>query len=109
MLCSPSSVMPESSRSNCTRFAGKIPALGRDDEERKRIRLYRKAVESAAAGKLGDSFERLDKMGAVVACGLGDQADKLADEYLRLAEQRCFGGRRLADVGGSPSRQLARA
>jgi conjugative relaxase-like TrwC/TraI family protein len=63
------------------------PALGRDDEERKRIRLYRKAVESAAAGKLGDSFERLDKMGAIVACGIGEQADNLADEYLRLAEQ----------------------
>ncbi len=63
------------------------PALGRDDEERNRIRMYRKAVESAAAGKLGDSFERLDKMGAIVACGIGEQADKLADEYLRLAEQ----------------------
>jgi len=63
------------------------PALGHDDEERKHIRLYRKAVESAAAGKLGDSFERLDKMGAIVACGIGEQADKLADEYLRLAEQ----------------------
>lgn len=63
------------------------PALGRDNEERTRIKQYRKAVEAAAAGKMGDSFERLDKMGAVVACGLGDQADKLADEYLRLAEQ----------------------
>jgi conjugative relaxase-like TrwC/TraI family protein len=63
------------------------PALGRDVEERNRIRLYRKAVEAAAAGKLGDSFERLDKMGAIVACGIGEQADKLADEYLRLAEQ----------------------
>jgi conjugative relaxase-like TrwC/TraI family protein len=63
------------------------PALGRDDEERKRIRLYRKAVEAAAAGKLDESFERLDKMGAIVACGLGEQADKLADEYLRLTEQ----------------------
>ena len=49
--------------------------------------MYRKAVESAAAGKLDDSFERLDKMGAIVACGIGEQADKLADEYLRLAEQ----------------------
>src|SRR6202142_3958573 len=28
------------------------PALGRDDDERKRIRLYRNAVEAAAAGKL---------------------------------------------------------
>ena len=63
------------------------PALGRDYAERKRIRLYRKAVEAAAAGKLADSFERLDKMGAIVACGIGEQADKLADEYLRLAEQ----------------------
>ena len=63
------------------------PSLGRDDDERTRIRRYRKAVESAAAGKMGESFERLDKMGAVVACGLGDQADRLADEYLRLAEE----------------------
>ncbi len=63
------------------------PALGRDDEERNRIRAYRKAVESAAAGKVGESFGRLDKMGAVVACGLADQADKLADEYLRLTER----------------------
>jgi ATP-dependent exoDNAse (exonuclease V) alpha subunit len=63
------------------------PSLGRDVEERNSIRMYRKAVEAAAAGKLGDSFERLDKMGAIVACGIGEQADKLADEYLRLAEQ----------------------
>lgn len=27
-------------------------------------------------------------MGAIVACGIGEQADKLADEYLRLAEQK---------------------
>jgi conjugative relaxase-like TrwC/TraI family protein len=63
------------------------PTLGRDDDERSRIKQYRKAVESAAAGKMGESIERLDKMGAVVECGLGMQADKLADEYVRLAEQ----------------------
>src|SRR6266480_2356016 len=63
------------------------PGLGRDQDERTRIKRYRKAVESAAAGKMAESFERLDKMGAVVACGLNDQADKLADEYLRLVEQ----------------------
>jgi conjugative relaxase-like TrwC/TraI family protein len=62
------------------------PTLGRDDDERTRIKQYRKAVESAAAGKMGESFERLDKMGAVVECGLGEQADKLAAEYVRLAE-----------------------
>src|SRR5438477_4936260 len=43
--------------------------------------------DPAAAGKLDESFEQLDKIGAVVSCGLGEQADKLADEYLRLAEQ----------------------
>jgi ATP-dependent exoDNAse (exonuclease V) alpha subunit len=64
------------------------PELARDDDERRLIKEYRKAVESAAAGKLGESFERLDKMGAVVPCGLGQQADKLAAEYLRLAEQK---------------------
>jgi conjugative relaxase-like TrwC/TraI family protein len=63
------------------------PALARTAAERTQIQQYRKAVEAAAAGKLVESFKRLDKMGAVVECGLGEQADKLADEYVRLAEQ----------------------
>ena len=63
------------------------PARGRDQKERSEIKQYRKAVEVAAAGKLAESFDRLDKMGAVVSCGLGEQADKLAAEYVRLAEQ----------------------
>lgn len=64
------------------------PALARSQSERSRIKQYRKAVEAAAAGKLVESFKRLDQMGAIVPCGLGEQADKLADEYLRLAEQK---------------------
>ncbi|MGA3282927.1 MAG: MobF family relaxase [Verrucomicrobiota bacterium] len=64
------------------------PALGRSKKESSKIKQYRKAVEVAAAGKLAESFERLDKMGAVVSCGLGEQADKLADEYVRLAEEK---------------------
>ncbi len=63
------------------------PALGRSKRESSEIRRYRKAVEMAAAGKLAESFDRLDKLGAVVSCGLGEQADKLADEYVRLAEE----------------------
>jgi conjugative relaxase-like TrwC/TraI family protein len=62
------------------------PALGRSKRESSEIKRYRKAVEMAAAGKLAQSFERLDKMGAVVSCGFGEQADKLADEYVRLTE-----------------------
>jgi conjugative relaxase-like TrwC/TraI family protein len=64
------------------------PALGRSKRESSEIRRYRKAVEMAAAGKLAESFERLDKMGAVVSCGFGEQADKLADEYVRLTEEK---------------------
>jgi conjugative relaxase-like TrwC/TraI family protein len=64
------------------------PTLGRSKRESSKIRRYRKAVEVAAAGKLAESFERLDKMGAVVSCGLGEQADKLADEYVRLMEEK---------------------
>ena len=64
------------------------PALGRNKKESSKIKQYRKAVEMAAAGKLAESFERLDKMGAVVSCGLGEQADKLADEYVRLTEEK---------------------
>ncbi len=62
--------------------------MARNQIERTRIKQYRKAVEAAAAGKLVESFKRLDQMGAIVACGLGEQADKLAEEYLRLAEQK---------------------
>lgn len=64
------------------------PALGRSERESSKIKQYRKAVEAAAAGKLAESFVRLEKMGAVVSCGLGEQADKLADEYVQLAEQK---------------------
>ena len=64
------------------------PALARNHYERSRIKQYRKAVEAAAAGKLVESFKRLDQMGAIVSCGVGEQADQLADEYLRLAEQK---------------------
>ncbi|HXI71263.1 MAG TPA: AAA family ATPase, partial [Verrucomicrobiae bacterium] len=63
------------------------PALARNQSERARIKQYREAVEAAADGKLVESFKRLDQMGAIVACGLGEQAEKLAAEYLRLAEQ----------------------
>ena len=63
------------------------PALARSEDERNQIKQYRQAVKLAASGKLDESFSQLDKMGAVVSCGLNDQTDKLADEYLALAEQ----------------------
>jgi conjugative relaxase-like TrwC/TraI family protein len=61
------------------------PALARDSDERAHIEGYRAAVEAAASGDLPKSFERLEAIGAVIPCGLGEQADKLADEFLRLS------------------------
>ncbi len=63
------------------------PALAHQEDERQYIQRYRQAVKLAADGKLGESFEQLDKMGAIVSCGLTDQADRLVDQYLHLAEQ----------------------
>ena len=62
------------------------PDLGLTDAERTAITAYRRAVEAAAVGRLQESFDRLDRMGAVVACRFDEQAEKLAQEYLRLGE-----------------------
>lgn len=63
------------------------PRLGRDAAEKKFIRQYRRAVKEAAAGQLAESFDRLNSMGAVQSCRLDEQQERLADEYLRLAEE----------------------
>ncbi len=60
------------------------PNLGKNQKEARAITQYRSAVEAAAKGDLRKSFEQLDAMGAVVPCSPGDQADRLAAEYLAL-------------------------
>jgi conjugative relaxase-like TrwC/TraI family protein len=62
------------------------PSYGRNSSEKLHIRQYRRAVKDAAAGRLTESFDRLDQIGAVQACRLDEQQERLADEYLRLAE-----------------------
>jgi conjugative relaxase-like TrwC/TraI family protein len=58
------------------------PKRGGTAEERKRIRKYREAVEAAAAGNLGRSLKKLEKLGAVSECSLADQNARLCDAYL---------------------------
>ncbi|MDT4967821.1 MAG: hypothetical protein QOJ64_2558 [Acidobacteriota bacterium] len=60
------------------------PKRGRTAGERKRIRKYRAAVEAAAAGQLGRSLEKLEKIGAIAECSLVDQNTQLCDAYLDL-------------------------
>lgn len=62
------------------------PVLGKNASEKRSIRRYRRAVADAAAGKLAESFDGLQKLGAIVSCPLGNQAERIADEYLVAME-----------------------
>ena len=106
MRCWPLSGIPVSSRLNCTQSAGKTRRLAAVKRKVPRSSSIAKPSKSAAAGKLAESFERLDKMGAVVSCGLGEQADKLADEYRPAGGSKSFRRGGVADLGGSASRQF---
>jgi len=64
------------------------PALAKSIEERERIRQYRQAVAEARDGKLRASFERLDRLGAIVRCTLADRHEKLSARYLELAKEK---------------------
>ena len=61
------------------------PKRGRNQEERQRIREYREAVEAASTGDLLASFEKLDQLGAVAECGVGEQNKRLSDAYVEIA------------------------
>lgn len=62
------------------------PARGRDEEERRKIAEYKRAVQDAADGEIECSFDRLDGIGAVVECTAEDQQEQLSRHYLELAE-----------------------
>lgn len=58
------------------------PSLGRSVAEKRFIRDYRSAVRAAAAGKIAESFERLDRLGCVRELPSGKRRELLAGEYL---------------------------
>jgi len=64
------------------------PALAKSAAERQRIKEYRQAVAEARDGKLRESFERLDKLGAIVPCTPADRHEKLTERYLALVKDR---------------------
>jgi AAA domain len=72
------------------------PALAKTREERRRIEQYRKAVGEAQAGKLSESFRRLETLGAIVHCSEADKQKRIVCD-------------RFADLGGSPSSQRGSA
>ena len=58
------------------------PKAAKTHAERQWLEQYRLAVNEAQQGKLGASFDRLDKYGAIVPCSLADQQQKLAEHFL---------------------------
>ncbi len=61
------------------------PARAKTSEKRSFIEQYKQAVQEASAGLAVESFERLERHGAVVECGVGEQQERLASHYLSLA------------------------
>ena len=60
------------------------PDAAKTQAERQWLTQYRLAVDEARRGKLGASFDRLEKQGAIVSCSLADQQQKLTEHFLEL-------------------------
>ncbi len=63
------------------------PARAKTNQERSFIEEYKQAVQEASAGLAAESFDRLERHGAVVECGGGEQQKRLAGHYLELARK----------------------
>ena len=63
------------------------PARAKTNQERSFIEEYKQAVHEASAGLAAESFDRLERHGAVVECGGGEQQERLAGHYLELARK----------------------
>jgi conjugative relaxase-like TrwC/TraI family protein len=64
------------------------PKAAKTKAERQWLEQYKLAVNEAQQGRLGASFDRLDKHGAIVSCTLADQQQKLAEQFLELVKAR---------------------
>ncbi len=60
------------------------PASAKTQKERQWLEQYKLAVDEAQRGKFGSSFDRLDGQGAIIACTLANQQEKLTEQYLEL-------------------------
>jgi conjugative relaxase-like TrwC/TraI family protein len=65
------------------------PKLGRTKLERRRIKEYRAAVRKAQIGKAAESFDQLDRLGAIVECrSVDEQHEQLVAAHLDLARRK---------------------
>lgn len=61
------------------------PKLGNTPGQQSWIKEYRTSIEEAQSGDIAASFDRLDRLGAVIECQ--DQVEHLAAHFLELAAQ----------------------
>jgi hypothetical protein len=72
-----------------TKIRRQNPKAGETKSERKRIKQYRAAVRKAQAGQYAESFDRLDRLGAIIECQtIDEQRERLVADYLTLAEKK---------------------
>ena len=72
-----------------TKIRRQNPKAGETKSERKQIKQYRAAVRKAQSGQYAESFDRLDRLGAIVECRTTDeQRERLVADYLILAEKK---------------------
>jgi conjugative relaxase-like TrwC/TraI family protein len=64
------------------------PDAAKTQAERQWLEQYKLAVNEAQQGKLGASFDRLNKQGAIISCTLADQQEKLAEQFLELVKAK---------------------
>ena len=64
------------------------PALGRSQTEKRFIREYRTAVKAAAAGRVEESFDRLNRLGCVRELAPDNRRIALAAEYVAAVERK---------------------
>ena len=70
-----------------TKIRRQNPKLGETKSERKRIKQYRAAVRKAQTGHCAESFDRLDRLGAIAECRTVDeQRESLVAGYVELAK-----------------------
>ena len=62
------------------------PQAAKTKAERHWLEQYRLAVKEVQQGKLGASFDRLDKYGAIVLCTLADQQEKLTENFWNFSK-----------------------
>ena len=72
-----------------TKIRRQNPKAGETKSERKRIKQYRAAVRKAQSGQYAESFDRLDRLGAIAECRtIDEQRERLVADYLALAERK---------------------